>query len=125
MIALLLNTPLPCMSPPSSLQVLLEDFSCSGGYKLLYEYLLHLERTGTEDAREAERNMVLLISNNLVPAGFLSLEPTLSDGGPLQDPDFVIPVPQDGGQYLCMCYIRHCMECAAARGEGTRDRCST
>lgn len=52
---------------------------------------------GTDDAREAERNMVLLISNNLVPAGFLSLEPTLSDGGPLQDPAFVIPAPRNDG----------------------------
>ncbi len=80
------------------LQVLLEDFSCSGGYKLLYDYLLHLERMGTEDAREAERNMVLLISNNLVPAGFLNLEPTLNDGGPLQDPHFVIPAPHNDGE---------------------------
>ena len=52
---------------------------------------------GTDDAREAERNMVLLISNNLVPAGFLTLEPTLNDGGPFQDPGFSIPAPQTDG----------------------------
>ena len=76
----------------------MDDFSASGGYKLLFDYLLHLERMGTEDAQQAERNMVLLISNNLIPAGFLSLEPTVNDGGPLQDPEFSIPTPQDSGK---------------------------
>ena len=58
---------------------------------------MHLERKGTEEAREAERIMILLIQN-LVLAGFLSLEPTLSGGHTFQDPDFVIPAPLGGGK---------------------------
>ena len=69
-----------------------------GGYKFLFEYLLHLERKGTDEAREAERNMILLMQN-LVLAGFLTLEPTLSDGGPFQDPDFMISAPLGDGKF--------------------------
>jgi len=41
--------------------------------------------------------MILLIQN-LVLAGFLSLEPMLSDGGIFQDPYFVIPAPLGDGK---------------------------
>ena len=74
------------------------NLSACGGYKFLFEYLLRLERKGTDEAREAERNMILLMKN-LVLAGFLTLEPTLSDGGPFQDPGFVIPAPLGDGKF--------------------------
>ena len=77
-------------------QVLLDDFSSCGGYKFLFQYLLHLERMATDDARDAERNLVLLTSS-LVLSGFLSLEPTLNDGGPFQDSGFSVPVPIGNG----------------------------
>ena len=82
-------------SPPS--QVLLDDFSKCGGYRFLHDYLLHLERKKTAEAREAERNMVLLIQK-LALVGFLNLEPTLSEGSPFQDPGFSIPVPAGDGE---------------------------
>ena len=50
-------------------QVLIEDFAACGGHKFLFDYLLYLERKGGDDAREAVRNMVFLISG-LVTAGF-------------------------------------------------------
>jgi len=74
------------------------NLSACGGYKFLFEYLLHLERKGTDEAREAERSMILFMQN-LVLAGFLTLEPTLSDGGPFQDPDFMIPAPLGDGKF--------------------------
>ena len=74
------------------------NLSACGGCKFLFEYLLHLERKGMDEAREAERNMILLM-HNLVLAGFLTLEPTLSDGGPFQDPNFVIPAPLGNGKF--------------------------
>ena len=77
-----------------SLQVLLEDFSNCRGYKFLHDYLLYLERKTSDEAREVLRNVVLLIQG-LVMAGFLSLEPTITDGGPFQDPGFQIPAPLD------------------------------
>ena len=82
----------PPSSPLSLTKVLLDDFSSCGGYKLLYEYLLYLEKKGTEEAREAERNLILLMQK-LIFAGFVDLEPKLSDGGPFQDPNFTTPVP--------------------------------
>ena len=45
------------------------DFASHGGHKFLFDYLLYLERKGDDDAREAVRNMVFLISG-LVTAGF-------------------------------------------------------
>ena len=74
----------------------MDDFSSSQGYKLLYDYLLHLETSSHHDAKEAERNLVLLIQN-LTMAGFHTLEPSLTDGGPFQDPSFSIPAPLHQG----------------------------
>ena len=85
------------LSPLSVLypvQVLLEDFSNCRGYKFLHDYLLYLERKTSDEAREVLRNAVLLVQG-LVMAGFLTLEPTLTDGGPFQDPNFQIPAPLD------------------------------
>ena len=42
---------------------------------------------------------MVLLMQNLVLAGFLTLEPTLSDGGPFQDSDFVIPAPLGDGMF--------------------------
>ncbi|XP_064387373.1 WD repeat and FYVE domain-containing protein 3-like isoform X1 [Halichondria panicea] len=77
-------------------QVLLEDFSNGSGYKLLYDYLLRLDRCDNEESRAAVKNLVLLIQN-LVFAGFLSLEPALSDPGPFQDRTFSISIPSGDG----------------------------
>ena len=74
--------------------MLLEDFSNCRGYKFLHDYLLYLERKTSDEAREVLRNVVLLIQG-LVMAGFLTLEPTITDGGPFQDPGFQIPAPLD------------------------------
>ena len=80
-------------------QVLLDDFSNCQGYKFLHDYLLYLERKANDETREVLRNVVLLIQS-LVMAGFLSLEPTITDGGPFQDPDFQIPSPLDSSMPL-------------------------
>ena len=76
------------------MQVLLEDFSNCRGYKFLHDYLLYLERETSDEAREVLRNVVLLIQG-LVMAGFMTLEPTITDTGPFQDPGFQIPSPLD------------------------------
>ena len=76
------------------LQVLLDDFSCCRGYKFLHDYLLYLERKSSDEIKEVLRNVVLLIQS-LVMAGFLTLEPTTTDGGPFQDPGFQVPAPLD------------------------------
>ena len=81
------------------MQVLLDDFSNCRGYKFLHDYLLYLERKANDETREVSRNVVLLIQS-LVMAGFLSLEPTITDGGPFQDPDFQIPAPLDPSKSL-------------------------
>ena len=82
-------------------QVLLDDFSNCRGYKFLHDYLLYLERKANDETREVLRNVVLLIQS-LVMAGFLSLEPTITDGGPFQDPDFQIPTPLDPSMRLAI-----------------------
>ena len=83
-----------CFCPLCCVQVLLEDFSSCSGYKFLHDYLLYLERKTSDETREVLRNVVLLIQG-LVMAGFLTLEPTITDGGPFQDPGFQIPAPLD------------------------------
>ncbi len=87
-------------------QVLLDDFSNSQGYKLLYSYLLYLEATPAPEAGDALRNLVLLIQN-LIMDGFHTLEiPSgMNFGGPFQNPDFVVPTPNNQGEkwyFKCM-----------------------
>lgn len=80
---------------PLSVQMLIEDFSTSGGYEFLYKYLLMLEERENQEALDAQRNLVLLVSD-LVTCGFVQLQPTLSDPGPF-NPDFKVPVPAENG----------------------------
>lgn len=57
------------------------------------------EMTGNE-AREACRNVVLLVSS-LVMIGHVTLRPLVSIGGtPFQDPAFEIPEPIGGGMFI-------------------------
>ena len=42
-------------------QVILGDFASGGGYKFIYDYLLFLEGKNDEEAKEALRNVVLLV----------------------------------------------------------------
>lgn len=55
-----------------------------------------LEKTEEQDVLDAQRNLVLLVSD-IVTCGFLQLQPTLSDPGPF-NPNFKIPVPAKNGQ---------------------------
>jgi len=77
--------------------VLLDDFSSSRGYKLLYDFLLKLDQSDSEENSAAIRNLILQMQD-LAFAGFLSLEPTKSEGGPFQDQSFSIPIPTGNGE---------------------------
>lgn len=77
-------------------RVLLEDFASGGGYVFLYDYLLYLEKKEGDEAREALRNVVLLVQS-LTMCGFLDLVPALTDGGPFQDEGFEVPHPTGNG----------------------------
>ena len=93
-----------CQHEHLSVQVLIEDFAACGGHKFLFDYLLYLERKGSDDAREAVRNMVFLISG-LVTAGF---HPSKDIGGgfystfPLQTMHVLIACFS-----VCMCVCVH------------------
>ena len=63
----------------------------------LLDYILQLETKGGEEALDAQRNIVLLTSD-LVTCGFTMLEPNMSDPGPFQDPDFIMPIPAQTGE---------------------------
>ena len=78
-------------------QSLIDDFSSNGGYTFLLDYILQLETKGGEEALDAQRNIVLLTSD-LVTCGFTMLEPNMSDPGPFQDPDFIMPIPAQTGE---------------------------
>lgn len=89
-----------CLKDSSAIShYLLADFRSCHGYLFLTELLLMLgEMTGNE-AREACRNVVLLVSS-LVMIGHVTLRPLVSIGGtPFQDPAFEIPEPIGGGTF--------------------------
>ena len=84
------------------MQVILDDFNASKGYKMLYDYILYLEGLSNhQEAMEAKRNLILLIQN-LTMAGYVNLEPTLTDGGPFQDPSFYVPTPINQGMLISL-----------------------
>ena len=85
-------------------QVILGDFASGGGYKFIYDYLLFLEGKSDEEAKEALRNVVLLVQS-LTMCGFLDLAPSLTDGGPFQDEEFEVPVPTGNGMavFVMLC----------------------
>ena len=88
-----------CLKDSSDIShYLLADFRSCHGYLFLSELLLMLgEMTGNE-AREACRNVVLLVSS-LVMIGHVTLRPPVSIGAPFQDPTFQIPEPLGGGRF--------------------------
>ncbi|XP_066304852.1 WD repeat and FYVE domain-containing protein 3-like isoform X4 [Branchiostoma lanceolatum] len=78
-------------------QTLLDDFRSSQGYNFLADFLLRLEQTTQEEAREALRNLVLLVSS-LSMCGYLELKPsTANSGAPFQQPGFTVPQPTGQG----------------------------
>ena len=79
-------------------QSIIDDFSASCGYKLLFEFMLKLDSTGEQEARDAQRHVILLTSD-LVSCGFDKLAVTTNDPGPF-NPRFKIPKPLDGGKHL-------------------------
>ena len=84
--------------------VILEDFASAGGYKFLYDYLLLLEKRDDDEAKEALRNVILLMQS-LTMCGFLDLAPSLTDGGPFQDEEFEVPVPTGNGMTKFVVYV--------------------
>ena len=90
-----------CLKDSSDIShYLLADFRSCHGYLFLSELLLMLgEMTGSE-AREACRNVVLLVSS-LVMIGHVTLRPLVSIGAPFQDPSFQIPEPLGRGRLRC------------------------
>ena len=62
----------------------------------LSDLLLTLGEMAGSEAREACRNVVLLVSS-LVMIGHVTLRPLISIGAPFQDPTFQIPEPLGGG----------------------------
>lgn len=86
-----------CLKDSSEIShFLLADFRSCLGYLFLSELLLMLgEMTGNE-AREACRNVTLLVSS-LVMIGHVTLRPLVSIGAPFQDPAFQVPEPLGGG----------------------------
>ncbi|CAG0897177.1 unnamed protein product [Cyprideis torosa] len=78
-------------------QVLLEDFRNCGGYTYLTDFLLRLEKDHSEEARDAVRNLVLIVAS-LSMCGFMELKPTQSDSNfVFQLPGFSIPQPSSRG----------------------------
>jgi hypothetical protein len=92
-----------CLKDSSEIShLLLADFSSCGGYLFLPELLLILAEIEGDEAREASRNIALLVSS-LVMVGHVNIQPLVSIGTPFQDSSFVMPGPAGGGMY-CMLY---------------------
>ncbi|XP_074647224.1 WD repeat and FYVE domain-containing protein 3-like [Tubulanus polymorphus] len=78
-------------------QVLLDDFRACQGYIFLSEFLLRLEQDTSEEAKQALRNLVLLVGS-LTTCGFIELKPSSASTGSLfQLPGFVLPQPSGKG----------------------------
>ena len=95
-----------CLKDSSAIShYLLADFRSCEGYLFLLELLLIMgEMTGNE-AREACRNVVLLVSS-LVMIGHVTLKPLVSIGTPFeQDISFQIPEPLGGGMFSAKSYV--------------------
>ena len=86
-----------CLKDSSAIShYLLVDFQRFHGYLFLSELLLMLGEMTENEAREACKNAVLLVSS-LVMIGHVTLRPLVSIGSPFQDPEFQIPKPIGGG----------------------------
>lgn len=89
-----------CLKDSSDIShYLLADFRSCHGYLFLSDLLLTLGEMEGSEAREACRNVVLLVSS-LVMIGHVTLRPLISIGAPFQDPTFQIPEPLGGGLLL-------------------------
>ena len=81
--------------------LLLADFRSCHGYLFLSDLLLMLGEMTSGEAREACRNVVLLVSS-IVMIGHVTLRPPVSIGAPFQDPDFEIPEPLGRGKIIVL-----------------------
>ena len=68
----------------------------------MFEFLLMLDDNGEQDAKDAQRHVVLLTCD-LVSCGHASLEVVPVDPGPF-NPGFKIPEPLHGGKTMYMMY---------------------
>ena len=97
-----------CLKDSSEIShFLLADFRSCHGYLFLSDLLLMLGEMEGNEAREACRNVVLLVSS-LVMIGHVMLRPLISIGAPFQDPEFQIPEPLGrGNTIICVfCFIK-------------------
>ena len=79
-------------------QSLINDFSAGSGYRLLYDFMITMDGVGDQDARDAQRHVILLTSD-LVSCGYETLSVTTSEPGPF-NPGFHMPAPLNGGIYM-------------------------
>ncbi|XP_019848853.1 PREDICTED: WD repeat and FYVE domain-containing protein 3-like isoform X2 [Amphimedon queenslandica] len=70
---------------------LIDDFSAGEGYQFLFSFLLMLDGRGEQDAKDAQRHVVLLTSD-LVYCGHKPMDIVMNDPGPF-NPGFIIPAP--------------------------------
>ena len=78
--------------------LLLADFRSCHGYLFLSDLLLMLGDMKGDEAREACRNVVLLVAS-IVMIGHVALRPLVSIGAPFQDPQFLVPEPGGKGKH--------------------------
>ncbi|KAL5018826.1 hypothetical protein ScPMuIL_004548 [Solemya velum] len=78
-------------------QILLDDFRQSQGYIYLSEFLLRLEQDEDESAKQALRNLILLVGS-LTTCGYQEMKPTQASTGSLFTmPGFSLPQPTGKG----------------------------
>ena len=75
---------------------LLDSFKQSKGYYFLSDILVDFYKRDDPAAKEASRNLVLLVAS-LVVTGHKVLRPSMSIESPFQSPDYVIPSPTTAG----------------------------
>ncbi|XP_071954048.1 WD repeat and FYVE domain-containing protein 3-like isoform X2 [Antedon mediterranea] len=77
--------------------ILLDDFRTCQGYIFLADFVLRLEKMGSQEACEALRNLVFLISS-LSLCGFNELRPSSAiQDAPFQQHGFTVPTPIGNG----------------------------
>ncbi|CAM1304230.1 WDFY3 (predicted) [Pycnogonum litorale] len=88
-----------CFLKDSSIvrQTLLDDFRSCQGYIFISEFLLRLEQDGSQEAIDALKNLVLLIST-LSMCGYIELKPSQASTASLYTiPGFILPEPLGQG----------------------------
>ncbi|CAH1794598.1 unnamed protein product [Owenia fusiformis] len=78
-------------------QILVDDFRSCQGYIYLSDFLLRMENDLSEEAKQALRNLVLLVGS-LTTCGFIEIKPSSASTGSLfQMPGFSLPTPAGKG----------------------------